>query len=337
MATIKDVAVKAGVSTTTVSYVLTGKRYVSEPLTRKVRKALQDLGYSPNNLARSLRSGKTDTIGLIIPDSSNAFFAEISRRIEDIGFKKGYSVFLCNSDDDPQKQQVYLQSLIAKQVDGLIFISACHDPELFEQIKSAGIPFVILDRHENGPTTNAVITDNVYGAEAATQYLASLGHKKIACIAGPQNVVSSNERIRGYKEGLSAAGLEFNPDYLLHGDFRFHSGFMAMQNLMKLTSPPTAVFVCNDMMAVGAIRLVHLANQRVPEDFSIIGFDNSQIAEVVTPALTTIAQPIDQIAQSAMDLLFEQITHSSEKAAEIRILQPKLVIRGTCQKIPGGD
>lgn len=337
MATIKDVAERAEVSITTVSHVINRTRYVSEDLTQKVYDAMRTLNYRPNILARSLRSGRTKTIGLIVPDISNAFFAEISRKIEDKGFEFGYNVILCNTDDNPEKEEQYINVLIAKQVDGLIFISSGDSGGFQKNPYGGDIPVVIADRDVEGIESDVVLIDNYTGGVKATQYLISLGHKKIGCISGPSPIRPSAQRVEGYKSALSAAGIAFDPDLLQTGDFRFEGGEKGMKALLSLHAPPTAVFACNDMMALGAMRVIKNAGLRVPEDFSLIGFDNTPLASLVFPPMTTIAQPIKAIADLSVELLIEKIElkeeskHNKSLKPEYKriVLETDLIVRGS--------
>ncbi len=330
MTTINDVAKKAGVSITTVSYVITGKRFVSDELKERVNRAMKEVGYRPNNLARSLRLGRTDTIGLVIPDSSNLYFAEISRHIEDIGFDNQFTVFLCNSDDNPIKQSKYLDVLIAKQVDGIVFISAFNDKSDLEQLVEANIPFVIVDRDEKNSSADIVLVDNFAGGKMAVNELIRLGHRRIACITGPSMVNPSADRYLGYREAVEENGLPFLPEYVVSGDFRHKGGENAMNALLHLPEPPSAVFVCNDMMAIGAIQAINKFGLKVPEDISVIGFDNIPIAEAISPALTTIAQPISQITQNAMELLFRRMEGDTRDFPSRITLVPELIVRDSC-------
>lgn len=332
MPTITDVANKAGVSTTTVSYTISGKRYVSEKLKERVQLAMKEVGYTPNTLARSLRVGKTNTIGLIIPDSSNLFFSEISRRIEDIGFVNQYTVFLCNSDDNISKQAEYLDVLIAKQVDGIVFISVRNEKVDLEKLVQAKIPFVVVDR-ECGLIADTVLIDNYAGGYEATSHLISLGHRKIAFITGPSTANPSEDRYKGFLSALNEYGVDLPEEYVKFGDFRFNSAEIAMQELLQLSDPPTAVFVCNDMMAIGAIRSIQVRKLQVPDDISVVGFDNIAIASAISPALTTIAQPIDKIAYQAMKVLFARMKGDTSTPFERYILKPKLVVRESTRSL----
>lgn len=338
MATIKDVAKKAGVSITTVSHVINETRYVSESLTHKVYDAMAELDYRPNILARSLRSGRTKTIGLVIPDISNAFFAEFSRKIEDEGFESDYSVILCNTDENPAKEERYIDVLIAKQVDGLIFFAAGDNGSLQDHVHHSNIPVVIVDREVDGIDSNVVLIDNFAGGIQATEYLLSLRHKRIGCISGPSPIRPSAQRVEGYKAALAADGLPHEPGLLQTGDFRFEGGERGMLALLDLPERPTAVFACNDMMALGAIRAIKQAGLRVPEDISVIGFDDTPLASLIFPPLTTISQPVKEMAEVAVALLIKQINlreerkHKKDLLSDYQriILAPELVVRGTC-------
>jgi len=333
MPTINDVAKKAGVSNTTVSYVISGKRFVSDALKNQVIKAMDEIGYKPNNLARSLRLGKTDTIGLVIPDSSNLFFAEIAKHIEDIGFRNGYTVFLCNSDDMIEKQREYIDVLIAKQVDGIVFISVSNDDKTINSLIDADIPFIIVDREDEHVRSDIVLVDNLLGGYIATSYLISLGHKDIGCITGPSPVNPSSFRYQGYLKALDEHCISLKNEYVVTGDFRFMSGLESMEKLLRLKSPPTAIFIQNDMMALGAYRAIDKYGLSVPNDISIVGFDNSPIAEILTPSLTTISQPIQKIADTAMNILFTRIKEIDDGFPSRIILKPELIIRDSCKQL----
>ena len=341
MVTIKEVAEKAGVSITTVSHVVNETRYVSDELTEKVYEAMRDLSYRPNIVARSLRSGQTKTIGLILPDISNPFFAEFSRKIEDKGFTFGYNVILCNADEDDDKQQRYIDVLLSKQVDGLIFFSTGHLDTINQTLDKYDIPVVITDREPEGVHTDIVLIDNRMGGYQAARYLLSLGHRRIACISGPSLIRPSAQRVGGYRAALEEAGIEVDEDLIRTGNFRFDSGETQMRHLMSLPNPPTAVFTCNDVMALGAMKAVQSAGLRVPEDFSIVGFDNSPLSQMVYPQLTTVSQPVKEMADLTVELLVEKIDlkeHQKRNKGLMPeykriVLDTKLVIRESCMSI----
>jgi LacI family transcriptional regulator len=344
MATIQDVANKANVSITTVSHVINGTRYVSDGLKERVYSAMDELHFRPNGLARSLRMGKTKTIGLIIPDNSNSFFAEMSRHIEDFGFQRGYSVILCNTDENPEKELAYIDVLMNKQVDGIIFIATGNSTENVERLKNLRIPIVFADREYPSSAADVVMVDNQYGGRLAAQYLLELGHTRFACIGGDQDLLASQLRLQGFMDVIQDKGLSVGPEWVFSGDFHFQAGLQCMDDLLAQwgTTPvderPTAVFICNDMMALGAIRSIRKHGLSIPRDLSIIGFDNIRLAEWLSPSLTTVAQPIADLAQSAVDALLgriegqqEEVRPGNQKEFRNIRLKPALVIRDSCR------
>jgi len=341
MVTIKDVAERAKVSITTVSHVINKTRYVSDELTERVFQAMEELNYRPNTLARSLRSGRTRTIGLVIPDISNLFFAEISRKIEDKGFEFGYSVILCNTDDDLSKEDSYINVLLEKQVDGIIFISAGGSEANLNKPLDFGIPVVVADRDVSGARSDVVLLDNRKGGYDAVKYLIEMNHRRIGCISGPSKVTPSAQRLEGYKEALLDQSISIDNSLIEPGDFRFESGEQAMRKLLSLGDPPTAVFACNDMMALGAMRAINDFRKKIPGDISIIGFDNIPISKSVYPALTTMAQPIKEMADLVVELLIERIkfqqiqkrTKEGEPEYQRIILKADLIQRESCRFI----
>lgn len=332
--TINDVARLAGVSTTTVSHIINGTRYVSDELKTRVDKAITELGYRPNSMARGLRRGESKTIGLIVPDNSNPFFAEILRTIENFGYSNGYSVILCNSDSDVKKEISYTELLYAKQVDGIVFITTNNSVEHLQRLTNNGIPFVIIDRDLHLADTDVILVDNFTGGYEATQYLISLGHRCIACIAGPSLLTPSADRVGGYKKALQEAGIEVTPEFIVTGDFQFEGGENGMKQLLSLKKRPTAVFACNDLMALGAMRALREAGLAIPQDMSLIGFDDIALTSVVSPSLTTIAQPIQEIARLSLQLLIDRIHEKMTVNSPKKIVLPTtLVIRESCKQI----
>jgi LacI family transcriptional regulator len=330
MSTIHDVARKAGVSSTTVSHVLNNTRFVSEELRNRVLESVNEVGYRPNILARSLRSGETKTIGLIVPDNSNPFFAEIARHIEDVGFERGYSLILCNSDNSQKKQSTYVDVLLSKRVDGIILISAGEKEDDLSGLFETGIPVVIADREIPEMFADIVLVDNEAGGYIATKYLIDLGHRRIACVTGPSKVSPSAHRVSGYKRALDEAGLMLDPALIVPGDFSLQSGEVALNELLALKQPPSAVFVCNDLMAIGAIRAAFDHGLRIPDDLSIIGFDDILLAPATFPALTTIAQPKLEIARTTTELLIQRMQEREAGERKRVLLTPQLVIRESC-------
>ena len=333
---MKDVALAAGVSITTVSHVINNTRRVQPETRQRVEQAMQELGYHPSSVARGLRMGVTKTIGLILPDVANPFFAEISRQIEDFGYHQGYSVILCNSDNNPQKQHEYVNTLLAKQVDGVIFISAGDSLDDLSRLSASGIPIVVADREVPLHLADVVMLDNEKSGYKAARHLVELGHKRIACIAGPSHLSPSMLRVEGYQRALQQAGIQYDPMMVVQGDFRIDGGRQAMQTLLQRIPSLTAVFALNDMMAMGAISALREAGLDVPQDVSVVGFDDIVIAGLVDPPLTTIAQPIKEIAHWATSLLIEKMSKRETGNENRRIaLDAQLVVRRSTQKVNG--
>lgn len=329
MSTMKDVAEAAGVSVTTVSHVINKTRYVSDVLKSRVLAAMAELDYRPNTLARSLRKGETHIIGLILPDTTNLFFAEIAKCIEDIGYRYGYNVILCNSDNNLDKQQTYVETLVNRQTDGVIFISSGRSDEDIRELADAQIPTVIVDRDISSKGADVVLVDNEYGGYLATSHLVERGHRHIACVVGPFDLTPSADRLLGYRQALAETEIPIREDYILKGDFGFQSGQKAITELLSLTDIPTAVFICNDMMAIGGINAVQRHCLNVPNDLAIVGFDDIQLARDTYPALTTVAQPVSKMAEVTMDLLMQRIKGENIAAPQRVVLQPELIVRET--------
>ncbi len=328
MTTIRDVAARAGVSTTTVSHVINESRVVSEATAWRVRRAMKALNYQPNAVARSLRRKSTHTLGLILPDSSNPFFAEVARGIEDFAFRQGYTVLFGSSDADLEKERAYVRAFIEKQVDGMIFVAAGESTKQIQQLLAERLPLVIVDREFKHLVADYVVADNRSGGVQATQHLIGLGHRRIACITGPSKVTPSAERVTGYRQALKAHSLAFNPSLVQWGDFTAASGFRATQELLRRKSKaPTAIFACNDMMALGALGAIHAAGLHVPDDVSLVGFDDITLACYATPPLTTIQQPKYEMGQIAARIVLERIQGAGGGLPQQHLLATRLIIR----------
>ena len=326
MATIRDVALRAEVSITSVSHVLNNTRPVSDAVRERVTAAMSELGYQPNLLARSLRRGHSNTLGMIVPDNVNPFFAEIARGIEDISFKHGYSLILCNSDANLEKELLYSGVLADKQVDGIIFVAAGLSAEHVQSLHQRQIPVVIVDREIPEAQSDSVLANHEMGGWLATQHLLEQGHRRIGCITGPAQLSSSADRTNGYRRALTEAGITPDESLILAGDFRYESGYQAVQRLLVHETPPTAVFAGNDLMAIGAISGAADKGYSVPQDFSVIGFDGVPLTSFTNPPLTTVAQPMYEMGGLAAVLLLERIQGS--KVTPIRrVLNTRLVVR----------
>jgi len=332
MATIREVAESAGVSYATVSHVINNTRLVSPETRERVLVAMDALNYRPNALARSLRQGKTNTIGLVLPDSANPFFAEISRSIEDEAFKKGYSVFLCNTELDTQRELFYVNVLSNKQVDGIIFVAAGDQADSLDFLLRQKMPVVMIDRDLPNVEVDAVLTDHQLGGFLATHHLIELGHKRIACIAGPSTITPSAERMTGYERALEQAGLSYDEHLIIRGDYHAQSGMEITHSILKLNPRPTAIFALNDLMALGALRAAAEAGYSVPTDLAVVGYDDLELAQFTNPPLTTIAQPKKEIGFQAVNLLVDRMSRKSLPPSRV-VLAPELIIRRSTRKV----
>ena len=291
MTTIREVAERAGVSYATVSHVINNTRVVSPETRQRVLAAMAELNYRPNALARSLRQGKTNTLGLVLPDSANPFFAEISRSIEDKAFNKGYSVFLCNTELDTERELFYVDVLSKKQVDGIIFVAAGDQTDSLDFLVREGMPVVMIDRNVPNVQVDAVLPDHRLGGFLATQHLLKLGHTRIACIAGPSSITPSAERITGYRNALEQANIPYDEKLVIRGDYHAQSGMDITSSILMMDPRPTAIFALNDLMALGALRAAAEAGCSVPKDLAVVGYDNLELSPYPNPPLTTIAHP----------------------------------------------
>ncbi|MEI7844888.1 MAG: LacI family DNA-binding transcriptional regulator [Chloroflexota bacterium] len=333
-----DVAKIAGVSQ------LAGfaKRVLNQSETVKVPKkthqrvfdAMEQLGYVPNcSMARSLRSGQTQTIGLVVPDNSNPFFAEIARLIEDVFFQHGNSVILCNTDGDAEKESAYVDVLVAKQIDGVIFITANGSVTALKKLQESGIPYIVADRDIPDTLRGAdlVMVDNQAGGYLASMSLIELGLRKIVCITGPHKT-SSGDRVLGYQKALTEAGIAVDPDLIVPGDYHIEGGLAAMNRILEAGLNPDGVFACNDMMAIGAMRSIKAHGFRIPEDISVVGFDDIFLARfakqiAVDPQLTTISQPISEIVANVTRLLFREARIQNKKDSKPDTEPQKIILQ----------
>ncbi len=326
MATIREVAESAGVSYATVSHVINNTRFVTQETRDRVLTAMTALNYRPNALARSLRQGKTNTIGLVLPDSANPFFAEISRSIEDEAFKKGYSVFLCNTELDTERELFYVDVLSKKQVDGIIFVAAGDQSDSLDYLRRENMPVVLIDRNLPNVQVDVVLTDHQLGGYLATRHLIGLGHQRIACIAGPSTITPSAERITGYQKALEEAGLPCDENLILRGDYHAQSGLDVTNAILNMTPRPTAIFALNDLMALGALRAASEAGYFIPKDLAVVGYDDLELSRFTSPPLTTISQPKKEISAQAVSLLVQRLSGKSESPSRV-VLPPQLIVR----------
>ena len=333
MATIKDVAALAGISYTTVSHVVNKTRPVSQEVRLKVEAAIKSLDYVPSAVARSLKAKTTATIGLLVPNSLNPYFAELARGIEEYCERNGYCVILCNSDDNPEKQRSYLRVLLEKRIDGLIVASAGGDIGLAQGLAGVKTPMVIVDRGLDGVDADLVRIDHEYGAYLATRHLLELGHRDIATIGGPSSTSVAQMRQAGFCRALQEAGITVRPERMLESDFTSTGGYNAAAILLE-GNPPSAIFAGNDMIGIGVLRAAAERNVRVPSELSVIGFDDIQMSRYVYPALTTVGQSILQLGEMAAEVLLRRIATPS-LVTDQRIVTPSIVLRESTAPLSG--
>jgi LacI family transcriptional regulator len=316
--TIYDVAREAGVSMATVSRVVNGNPNV-KPLTRKkVLATIDRLGYRPNAVARGLASKKTTTVGVIIPDISNTFYAEIARGIEDIANMYNYNILLSNSDQKVENEISLINAMLEKQVDGLIFLGGEVTDQHVQILQSAPIPVVLSATQDKRNELPSVNIDHEKAAMDAVQYLIDKGHRKVAMITGPlYDPLRGAARFSGYKMALEKAGIPFNEAMMRVGNYRYESGIQATQYFLALPDRPTAIFAASDEMAIGAIHHIQDVGLNVPEDMSVVGYDDIRFAQMVRPLLSTVSQPMYDIGAVSMRLLTKYMNKENVESATV--------------------
>lgn len=324
MATIKDVAARAGISYTTVSHVVNGTRPVSEQVRRKVEAAIAELGYVPSGVARSLRARATGTLGLLVPNASNPYFAELARGIEDHAERNGYSVILCNSDDDIDKQLRYLRVLLERRIDGLIVATVASDAAFAQALANLQVPLVLVDRSLEGVSADQLRVDHEQGAYLATRHLLELGHRRIVCIGGPASTQVAQLRAAGYQRALDEAGVAAQA--VVDCPFTSPAGHAAAQMLLAAEPRPTAIFAGNDMIALGVLRAAAERGLQVPQQLSVVGFDDIEVSRYLHPALTTVGQCIGALGEQVAARLLERI-RTPDLAVTQRLIEPILLLR----------
>ncbi len=334
--TILDVARAAGVSTSTVSRVLNGNERVDPRLVAKVRKAVKQLKYRPNRVARSLRLRHNRVWALVISDiRTGPFFGDVVRGVEDGAYEAGYSMFLCNTDEDPAKEAGYLQLAVAENVAGVILTPSGPGTDL-GPVLEAGIHVVLADRRLPSNQTDTVVADNMGGAALAVEHLLANGYKRVACITGPLPTTTGSERLEGYKVALERAGLALDASLVRVGDFREAGGFKAMRELLEQRKPPDAVFIANNRMTAGALQAIEGAHLAVPDDVAVVGYDEISWAPLLRTALTTVSQPAYDLGHESARLLLSRLASYSGPPRTV-VLPTSLNVRASSAPKGGGQ
>jgi LacI family transcriptional regulator len=324
--TILDVARRAQVAPITVSRVVNRSGYYSLATRDRVEAAIAELGYLPNSVARSLRSRRTHTLALVITDITNPFFTVIARGVEDTAAEAGMTLIICNTDESEEKEQRYIQMLLQKQIDGIVLVPACGRPQSAQMVLAQNTPLVLLDRWVKGLLVDSVICDSVEGSCQLTRHLLAGGHQHIAVLSGPEGVSTADERVKGYKRAMAAMGLS-RKELVLRGNFTIDSGSALTRQLLAHRPRPTAILAANNFLAIGTLRTLYEAGIKVPEEISLVSFDDLPAKLLVEPFMTVAAQPAYEMAQTATRLLLERVKDPSIPAPREIIFPPQILVR----------
>ena len=332
MATIRDVAKLAGVAPITVSRVLNKSGYVSPATRDRVEAAALELNYVPNMLARSFRSNQTNTLALVLSDITNPFWTTAARGVEDVASRHGYNVIFCNTDESARKQDQYLTVLLQRRVDGVLLVPAQSKPDDVQQLQAQNVPVVVLDRRVPGVSVDVVRGTSTKGSRQLIDYLIDMGHTRIAVLGGSEQVSVSEERITGYVQALETAGLPVDPTLILRGEFTVESGAAMMEACLQLEPLPSAIFPANNFIAMGALRTLRKAGLRVPDDISLVAFDDLP-AYVFEPFVTVVAQPAYEMGKVAAELLLQRIDQSNGEPPHEIALATEFILRRSVKSL----
>lgn len=332
MPTLEDIAKRAGVSRSTVSRVINNHPHVRPEVRERVWKIIRELNYQPHAVARSLAKRQTSVIGLIIPQAvavifADPFFPTVIRGISDACNSSGYYLMLALFSSSKEEAGLYNRFIRSGHLDGVIISSTVVDDPLIPRLLEDKVPFVLIGRYPDDPRVNYVDADNVTGAQMAVDYLLRLGHRRIAMITGPLGYIAARDRYEGYKQALQKRGLIVDENLVVESDFSESGGYQAMKELLRWE--PTAVFAASDAMAMGAMKAIREAGLRIPDDVSVIGFDDHEFASYTTPPLTTVRQPIYRLGFTATTTLVEILEGKVETPQHL-VLPTELILRNTC-------
>jgi LacI family transcriptional regulator len=330
VATRREVAQLAGTSESVVSYVMNGGPRGVAPTTRKrVLDAVAQLGYRPNAVARSLRTQRTMTFGLVVPDNSNPFFAELARSIEEVAFEHGYLMLLGNATDDDEREAQYVRTLLDRKVDGLMLVPAHGARTWTDELSQTSVPRLVLDREIAIPDATQILVDNEGGAYEAAVHLAGHGRRRIDCLAGPEGRHPSVDRVAGWRRALRESGQDVEPGRLLHAPFGRFYGYRAAYTLLAGADRPDALFVTSDEQAIGVLRAAAELGLRVPDDLAVFSFDGVEASAYTVPALSTVRQPFEELGRAAVEWLVARSADPDVPATRI-VLPTTSTVRGSC-------
>jgi len=324
---MKDVARLAGVSTSTVSAVVNQNVPVSPERKERVLRAMAALHYQPDEIARSLKKGRTKAIGVVVPDITNAFYPEVVRGVEEAAFARGYAVFLCDSQEDASRENDHLLALFSRRVDGVL-LACCNDSIAYETTLELHVPCVFMDRLPASKAEGTVSTDNVEAGSMATRHLLDLGHQRIAMIVGRLSLSPHRDRLEGFRKAMQEANLPIRDEYLVQGDVQIESGVDAARQLLGLEARPSAVIASNSKLLLGLLQVFDEEKVKVPQQISVVGFDDYAWNKYLSPSITTVAQPTFEMGRQAFGLLLQlmnrdEMTQSTSRhlrlGAELRV------------------
>jgi DNA-binding LacI/PurR family transcriptional regulator len=327
--TLHDVAKESGVAKATAARALGGYGYVSERTRTRVVHAATKLDYYANALARSMVKGRTNTLGVITADSANPFFAAMLRGIADVVQKAGHAMMLCNANEDPEKEDMFVRSMRENQVGGLILVPT---GQIGHSLTTwpRDLPLILVDRKVRGIAAPAVIVDNRRGAKTAVAHLIRLGHRRIGTISAPSRIFTGRERLHGYFAALREAGVGIDKDLVKEGNLKEDSGYELAEQFLRMRNRPSALFIANSPMTIGALRALQRAGVRIPTEMAIVSFDDAPWAAVTTPPLTAVAQPVYAVGAKAAGILLQRIQGDAELPRRDVILKTQLIVRGSC-------
>lgn len=328
MPTIHDIADRAGVSKSTVSRVVSKRGYVKKDTKAKINRVIEELDYTPNYIARGMRTNKSSTIGLFVPDFSNPFYSELFKGIEEITRTAGYINLVCHTARDSEAEIYYIKELLKRQIDGIIFCTYHKDPgnlEYFREIARMK-PIVFMDPVFDGESFSYVVSDGFSGVKKAVTHLVGKKCERIAYIKGPNVHAVTKKRYQGYLEGIKEAGFEVNRRYIFDGDYSHDSGREAVRHFLGLSDRPDAIISATDVMAIGALKELNSNSIEVPKEMKVVGFDNIPLSEMMQPSLSTIAQPINELGRNAAELLLRKIKNPETPNQQI-VMQCTLLER----------
>ncbi len=336
MATLKDVATRAGVSIATVSRVINEPEKVKLETRMRVERVIRQLNFTPSRVARRLRARRKtgELLAVLIPDIQNPFYVDVVRGIDEVAAERGFGFMMSSFSHDPKRASQYIRLILSESIDGLIVGPPPQHQKLLVRIWRSGVPMVCIDRPLEGAEVDTVVVDNREGARSAVQYLTSLGHRRIGLICGPVEIPTYRDRRLGYLDALREAGIEADPELIRVGDSTRYSGHDLAEELLSLPDPPTALFTTNNLITLGALEVLHARGIRIPEQVSIVGFDDMYWSNSLNPPLTAVSQPGYEIGRRAAELIVERIAHPDRMPVRL-VLKTELKIRASCGPAPG--